>query len=101
MFRAASGQGLSRSGLLVLPAFGYSGRRCDGLPVAGVPAVVLVFFPSLPFPPFRDSLLLFLFFGVYSVGAFLGSVAVVVLLVVVWSSSFVACRYGLFLSVRK
>lgn len=33
-----------------LSVFGYSVRRCDGLPVVGVPAVVLVFFPSLLFP---------------------------------------------------
>lgn len=62
VFRAASGPGFSPSGLLVLPvlsvlsAFGYSVGRCDGLPVVGVPAVVLVFFP------FRDSLLSFFIF---------------------------------------
>lgn len=56
VFRAASGQGFSRSGLLVLSvlscfsAFGYSVGRCDGLPVVGAPAVVLVFFPVPGFP---------------------------------------------------
>ena len=42
VFGVASGQGVSRSGLPVLSVlswlsvFGYSVRRCDGLPVAGV-----------------------------------------------------------------
>ena len=42
----------------------------------------------------------FLFGGVYSVKAFSVSVAVVVLLVVVLSSSFISGRDGLILSVR-
>lgn len=56
---------------------------------------------GLPFSPFCYSLLFFfIFWGVYSVGAFSVSVAVVVLFVVVRLSSFIACRDSLILSVR-
>ena len=92
--RIASGQGLAVRG-------GWC-FRCSGIPSGVATACPLsLYLAGVDLFPVRlFSFIIFIFWGVYPVKAFLVSVAVVVLFVVVRSSPFVACRGGLVLSVR-